>query len=54
MIATLNQAQRSGGILTNVMALIMQDYSWVSIILKDQGGIEDLVNKGARDSTDNI
>ena len=52
--ATIEQAQRTGGIVTNLMLALINDFVWVNVVLREQAGIEELVNQGARDSTDNL
>ncbi len=50
----LREAQASGGLITNIAAMIMESDSEVFITLQEQEGIDELAQQGQRETTDNI
>ena len=48
----IRQSQQNGLLLENLTTVILQDMLKVKIVLKEQENIEDLVDSGARDTTD--
>ena len=50
-MANVQQAMDEGGIITNIVATLFQDYTWIDIELMDQEGIQEMVKPvQARDS----
>ena len=50
-MANVQQAMEEGGIITNIVSTLFQDYTWIDIELMDQEGIHEMVKPDqARDN----
>ena len=55
VMQTMQQAKAEGGIITNIVAMLIDDYCTININLIDQEGIRELLKPDKpRDTTDDL